>query len=311
MTAAHVPVLLSECLHWLDPHPSGRFVDCTLGAGGHAVALLDRTAPTGSLLALDADPESVRFAEQSLAAYGSRVEVVHSSFRYLAAVADRFGFSEVDGVLMDLGLSSVQLATSTRGFAFSLDGPLDMRFDPTTGRTAAELLASEPQEEIERIIRTFGEEPRARFIAKSIVRARAERPIDTTGRLADVVMRAAGAFRGRIHPATRVFQALRIAVNEELTALSEALPQALGLLRHQGRLAVISFHSLEDRIVKTFLRERAGLAPPEEQRALPLRPQERVPEIRLLSKHPIAPGAEELAANPRSRSAHLRVAERL
>jgi len=206
----------------------------------------------------------------------------------------------------------VQLARGERGFSCSQEGPLDLRFDPAAGRTAADLTATAPAEELERVLRSFGEEPSARRIASSIVRARAERAIATTQQLADVVSRAVGGRHGRLHPATRVFQALRIAVNDELTALREALPQALALLRPRGRLAVISFHSLEDRIVKTFLRERAGLIPPPGQRALPiLQPPPPVPELRLLNKRPIGPTPEELERNPRSRSARLRAAERI
>jgi len=311
-SASHVPVLLDECLELLDPRPGQQFIDATVGSGGHAAAILERTAPGGRLLGLDADAEALPIARARLAEFGDRVELVHSSFRHLERVSAEHGFVGVDGLIMDLGLSSVQLARGERGFSFSRQGPLDMRFDRASGETAAELIASAPTEEIEQVLRSFGEEPAARRIAARIAQARTEQAIDTTQRLVDVVASTVGGRRGRLHPATRVFQALRIAVNEELTALKEALPQALALLRPRGRLAIISFHSLEDRIVKTFLRERAGLLPPPGQRALPiLQPPPPTRELRLLNKRPLGPSAEELERNPRSRSARLRAAERV
>jgi len=236
---------------------------------------------------------------------------VHENFRSLAEVAAREGFAEVDGVLMDLGFSSRQMDGEGRGFSFQRDELLDMRYDEASGTPAAEFLASAPVEEIERVLREYGEEPHARRIARDLVAVRTEHPVRSTSELANLVTRAVHGRHGRVHPATRTFQALRIAVNDELGALGEALPQAVGLLRSGGRLAVISFHSLEDRIVKTFFRRLAGQVPDATPRHLPIAAERPAPELRILTPHPVTPSAEEVAANPRSRSARLRVAERL
>lgn len=309
--ATHVPVLVRETVDLLQPQPGGRFIDCTAGGGGHSAAILDLTSPDGALLALDADPAAVADVRARLAPYGDRAQVAHANFRSLREVAERRGFAPVDGVLMDLGLSSRQLEAAGRGFSFSRDDLLDMRYDPTVGRTAAEYLASASEEEIELALRSYGEEPRANRIAREIVAARDRAPMATTAQLAALVRRAVGGRRGRIHPATRTFQALRIAVNQELDALAEALPQAVDLLRRGGRLAVICFHSLEDRIVKNFMRRLAGRASEPTPRGLPLPPLREAPTLRIVTPRPLSPSAEEVAANPRSRSARLRVAERL
>jgi 16S rRNA (cytosine1402-N4)-methyltransferase len=239
------------------------------------------------------------------------VTLVHRNFRVLGEVAERTGFRAVDGVLLDLGISSAQLEASGRGFTFAGDEPLDLRLDPTTGPTAADIIAEAPRAEIEQILRRFGEEPRAGTIAARIEAARALKPITTTRQLVALIPWTRDRDRRRIHPATRTFQALRIAVNDELGALAEVLPQALAALRRGGRLAVISFHSLEDRIVKTFFRQRAGLISDLVDPKLPVRPSTQPPELRILTRRPVVRSPEEIARNRRSRSARLRVAERL
>jgi len=308
----HIPVLLSECIEWLDPKPGGRFIDCTVNGGGHAAAILEGTEPDGPLLGLDADPNAVARARARLAPYGERAHVVHANFRTLGPTARAEGFDPVDGVLMDLGFSSLQLETSGRGFSFNRDEPLDMRFDPSSGSSVAEILAAASREDIAQALYQLGEEPQSRRIAEAIVSARESEPIDTSARLADLVSRAVGGRKGRhLHPATRTFQGLRIFVNDELGALSEALPQAVELLRRGGRLAVISFHSLEDRIVKTFFRREAGLLQEAAPRGLPIPAAPSTARLRILTRHPVPPSPEERERNPRSRSARLRVAERI
>lgn len=301
----HVPVMLPEVLHQLAPRPGGRYVDATAGGGGHSAALLDGSAPDGKVLSLDADPHAVTRLEARLAGFGARSVVAHANFRSVAATARRLGFAAVDGILMDLGLSSDQLADPSRGFAMLADGPLDMRFDPADPVTAADLVNGLSETELADLIYRYGEDRLSRRIARAIVAAR---PLLTTGELASVIAAAVGR-RERIHPATRTFQALRIAVNDELATLDEALPQAVALLGPSGRLAVISFHSLEDRIVKQFFRTEAQdcLCPPE----LPVCTCQHKASIRVLTKRAIQPSAAEVALNPRSRSAKLRVAERL
>jgi 16S rRNA (cytosine1402-N4)-methyltransferase len=306
----HVSVLTAECIRLLAPRPGGRFVDCTVDGGGHSAEILQRTAPDGPHLALDADPEAVERARERLSLFGDRVHVVHANFRFVDAVARDLGFSDADGILMDLGLSSDQLAAPNRGFSFNRDEPLDMRFDPTQGEAAADYLASASQAEIEQTLRGFGEEPAARRIATAIVASRERGGLRTSGELAALVRRVHGGRQGAIDPATRTFQALRIAVNDELGTLRDALPRAIGMLRHGGRLAVISFHSLEDRIVKTLFRRLAGREPDPTPRGLPPAAKEPA-EIRILTPRPIRPSAAEVAGNARSRSARLRVAERI
>lgn len=304
-STVHVPVLLAEVLDLLAPRPGGLYVDATAGGGGHSQALLQRSAPDGRVLSLDADPAAVSRLRTALSPYGQRSVVVYANFRHLAAVARSAGFNAVDGVLMDLGLSSDQLADGGRGFSFLADGPLDMRFDPAQTTTAADLVNGLSEQELADLIYTLGEDRLARRIARAIVAAR---PIRTAGQLAEVIAQAVGR-RERIHPATRTFQALRMAVNDELAALAEALPQAVDLLRPGGRLAVISFHSLEDRTVKQFMqREARGcLCPP----SAPVCTCRHRASLRLITRKPVQPGAEEVLRNPRSRSARLRVAEKL
>src|SRR5215212_6164158 len=291
----HLPVLLDAVLDWLRPASGGRYVDATVGNGGHAAAILECSGPNGRLLGLDADPEAVEVARARLAPFGERATIVNASFRAMAAVVEAEGFGPVDGVLMDLGISSRQLDTGGRGFSFRREEPLDMRFDPAAGESAAELLARADEEEIADILYQYGEEYRSRRIARAIVRQRGRAPIATTTDLVAVVESALGPRRGRIHPATKSFQALRIAVNDELGALEETLPAAAGLLGPGGRVAVISFHSLEDRRVKQFFRAGGGPAAP----------------LAELTRKPVAPAPEESERNPRARSAKLRVAERI
>jgi 16S rRNA (cytosine1402-N4)-methyltransferase len=248
---------------------------------------------------------AVALAGEQLAEFGKRVTLVQGNFAGLEEIASGHGFCPVDGILLDLGLSSLQLEAAGRGFSFQLDGPLDMRFDPSQPTTAADLVNTLSRQELADILSRYGEERQARRIARAIV---AERPINTTGELAALVERTVGR-RGRIHPATQTFQALRIAVNEELECLAEALPQALGLLMPGGRLTIISFHSLEDRLVKEFFRREARdcLCPPE----VPICTCDHRATLGIVTKKPIRPSAEEVAANPRSRSAKLRIAYRL
>ncbi len=301
----HVPVLYDEVLAGLDVRPGQRYIDGTLGAGGHAAGILAASAPDGQLLGLDADPEAAEFARKILAPFGERLIVRVANFRRLSKVAEPLGFGQVAGILLDLGFSSRQLADAGRGFSFSLEGPLDMRLNPTQGQSAAELVNDLPEAELADVLWRYGEERHSRRIARAIVAAR---PLETTGQLADVVARTIGR-REKIHPATRTFQALRIAVNEELEALAEALPQARDLLQPGGRLAVIAFHSLEDRLVKRFFRRQAQdcICPPE----LPVCSCEHRATLRIVTRKPIRPAADEIEQNPRSRSARLRIAQRL
>jgi len=304
-TQEHVPVLFDEVLRGLQVRPGGCYVDATLGAGGHAAGILRASAPDGRLLGLDADPEAAAFARQALAPFGQRATVVAANFRQVGEVAVAQGFQPVAGVLLDLGLSSRQLADAQRGFAFSQDGPLDMRFDPTQGQPASELVNYLPEVDLADLLWRYGEERRSRRIARAIVAAR---PVATTGQLAELVARTIGR-REKIHPATRTFQALRIAVNDELEALAEALPQARDLLEPGGRLAVIAFHSLEDRWVKHFFQQEARdcICPPER----PVCTCGHRATLRIITRRPVQPSEQEVARNPRSRSAKLRVAERL
>jgi 16S rRNA (cytosine1402-N4)-methyltransferase len=306
-------VLAEEVLVMLAPRSGSLQIDATLGGGGHTERILEATNPDGRLLGLDADPAAVARVERRLRPiYGDRLVLRQSNFRELAEVAPQAGFGAVDGTLFDLGLSSFQLADTERGFGFRAGGPLDMRFDTSRGVPAAELLATLDAAELTALFRRSGEEPKAGRIARAIVDARREAPIETAEELATLVERVVPPNprqRRRTHPATRVFQALRIAVNEELEALEAGLAAAVDLLRPGGRLVVLSYHSLEDRIVKRFLAaERRGcVCPPE----LPVCVCGRNPRVRLLTRRSVTPTPEEVAANPRSRSARLRAAERL
>ncbi len=291
----HEPVLWNEVMAALSPRSGGTYIDATVGSGGHASGILELSSPDGSLLAIDRDPQALSVAQAVLEKFGSRVTLTQGSFACLVDIARSRGYYPADGVLLDLGLSSLQLSTAERGFSFQLDGPLDMRFDTTSDTTAADLVNNVAEEELANLIYRFGEERRSRRIARTIVRGR---PVRTTLELANLVVRAVGR-RGRIHPATKTFLALRIAVNDELSVLAEGLRQATATLAPGGRLAVIAFHSLEDRIVKEYFRARStGQADGQ-------------PALRVVTRKPIQASAGERVANPRSRSAKLRVAERL
>ena len=297
----------------LSPAPGSLQIDATVGGGGHTERILEAANPDGRLLGLDADRAAIaRVARRLRPRFGDRLTLRRANFRDLARVAPAAGFSAVDGCLFDLGLSSNQLADRSRGFGFRAGGPLDMRYDDRRGVPAAELLASLNVAELQGLLRRYGEEPFAGRIARAIVHARDAGPIRTAEGLAALVERVApgrAPGRRRIHPATRVFQALRIAVNEELDALDAGLRAAVELLRPGGRLVVLSYHSLEDRIVKRFLQaERLGCTCPPE---LPVCVCGRAPRLRLVTPRGITPGAIELAANPRARSARLRAAERI
>jgi len=303
--AVHVPVLCDEVMRWLEPESGEGYIDATVGLGGHAQGILECSSPNGRLLAMDRDPEALRRARERLSAYGDRVVFAQTRHVDLAGVARQKGFGQVAGILFDLGVSTMQLMDPTRGFSFKEDGPLDMRMGPNARVTAEEIVNTWPQSELARIIYEYGEERYARRVARAIC---ARRPLHTTRELAGVVARAVRG-RGRIHPATRTFQALRIAVNDELDSLATALPQAVALLAPGGRLLVIAFHSLEDRIVKRFmLSESTGcICPPGTLQCV----CEHQASLRRLTKKPVRPSEEEVARNPRSRSARLRVAMRL
>jgi 16S rRNA (cytosine1402-N4)-methyltransferase len=309
----HLPVMSDEVLEALAPRPGTSHVDATLGGGGHAERILEASDPDGRLLGLDADGAAIARVRARLAPrFGDRVTLRQANFRELASVAPGAGFEAVDGCLFDLGLSSFQLADEDRGFGIRTGGPLDMRFDTGRGVPAAELLATLDQIELTALLRRYGEEPFAGRIARAIVEARRTSPVRTAEELAALVSRVApgrAPGRRRVHPATRVFQALRIAVNEELEALEAALAAAMDLLRPGGRLVVLSYHSLEDRIVKRFFQaERRGcVCPP----AAPVCVCGRLPRLRLLAPKGLVPSPGEIAANPRARSARLRAAERL
>lgn len=304
-----MPVLLPEVLEGLLVRSGASFVDCTAGGGGHSAAILAASAPEGRLLALDADPAAIRRVGERLHSEvtGGRLVLVQASFERLAQVAHEQGFAAVDGVLLDLGISSFQLETPERGFAMLLDGPLDMRFDPQATLNAADIVNEWDERSLADLLYRYGEETQSRRIARYLVQ---HRPLRTTTELAEAIERAVGGRRGsRIHPATRSFQALRIAVNRELEQLEQVLPQALQLLTPGGRLAVISFHSLEDRIVKQWMQAEARSYVPEPR--LPQGGYDRAPALRIVSRKPIEAGEAEVAQNPRSRSAKLRIAERL
>jgi 16S rRNA (cytosine1402-N4)-methyltransferase len=307
MTASlqHAPVLLEEAVDALNLRPDGIYVDCTLGRGGHSRAILKRLGAQGRLLALDRD----RAAIEAVRDIGDdRFEAVHASFAEIDKVLERSSIAAVDGVLLDLGVSSAQLDDARRGFSFRREGPLDMRMDDSRGHTAGEWLATAPEGEIREVIARYGEERFAKQIAAALVAARAQRPLVSTRELAGIVAKAVRSREAGQDPATRTFQAVRIHVNQELTQLSLVLPRAVEALRPGGRLVVISFHSLEDRIVKQFMRDqaRADRLPLD----LPVRAKELPPaRLRIVGK-PIRPGAEEIQANPRARSAIMRVAER-
>lgn len=318
----HIPVLVEEVLDALrvDDRPDGRFVDGTLGAGGHAAALL-AAAPQARLLGLDRDPVALALAQERLAPYRERVTICHASYEQIGTLVSRWMNDQmgecagtgppasVDGILFDLGISSMQVDDPARGFAFRENGPLDMRFDPAGGGvTAADVVNTWDEEALADILYRYGEERHSRRIARAIIARRETRPLATTRELAEVVLAAYRGPRQKIHPATRTFQALRIVVNDELVAIERVLPRAIDLLRDGGRLAVISFHSLEDRIVKTaFKLASAECICPSHQ---PICTCNHVPLVRVITRKPVVPTAQEVDTNPRARSAKMRVVER-
>jgi 16S rRNA (cytosine1402-N4)-methyltransferase len=313
LPTVHVPVMADEVVEMLAPVAGSRHIDATLGGGGHAERILEASDPDGRLLGLDADGAAIARVRARLAPrFGPRLDLRQANFRELAVVAPEAGFDAIDGCLFDLGLSSFQLADAERGFGFRTGGPLDMRFDPDRGVPASDLIATLDAAELTALFRQYGEEPFAGRIARAIVETRRTTPIQTAEELAALIARVAPSRapgRRRVHPATRVFQALRIAVNEELDALQAGLAAAVDLLRPGGRLVVLSYHSLEDRIVKRFLQaERRGCTCPTE---VPVCVCGRKPRLRLLSPKGLVPTAAEISANPRARSARLRAAERM
>jgi 16S rRNA (cytosine1402-N4)-methyltransferase len=305
LTSTHTPVLLAEVLQALTVQPGGRYIDATLGGGGHAAAILEYSAPGGQLLGIDADPIAVKIARERFRGSRDSILIVNDNFANLRSICIKHDFFPVHGILFDLGLSSLQLDGSGRGFSFQHDAPLDMRFNPTQVTTAADIVNNASEMKLANIIRTYGEESHSHRIARSIVK---ERPIETTGQLARIIEKTVGR-RGRLHPATRTFQALRVAVNHELENLEAALKQAVDLLGYEGRLVVITYHSLEDRIVKQFTQKEARgcICPP----GTPTCVCGHTPSLRLVNKKVIVPTAAEIRANPRSRSAKLRAAERI
>ena len=295
----HQPVLLDEVLHWLDPKPGGTYCDATVGLGGHARGILERSSPDGRLIGIDRDRDALATATEALATFGDRVTLVHARFGEVRRVLNDLHAVPVDGFLVDLGVSSPQLDRAERGFSFQRSGPLDMRMDQSQGETVADLLRRVDEIELGRILRDLGEERYAARIARAIMEARDKGELSSTGTLGAVVARAMPHHERHKNPATRTFQALRIAVNEELAQLDQFLSQLADCLRPGGRVCVIAFHSLEDRIVKRKLRElaaRGGSEPP---------------RLRLLNKHVVVAGDDERRRNPRARSAKLRAAERI
>lgn len=301
----HTPVMLEETVQALAVQPGGRYIDATVGTGGHAAAILEHSYPGGQLLGIDADPQAIRIARERLTSYVGSCLLINDNFANLEAICIKYDFFPVHGILFDLGISSLQLDSAERGFSFRLDGPLDMRFSPKEKLTAADIVNTYSRDELARLIWTYGEERYSRRIADHIAR---KRPIRTTLELARIIEEGVPG-RGKIHPATRTFQALRIAVNHELSNLESALNQAINLLGARGRLVVISYHSLEDRIVKQFMQteSRDCICPPE----APTCTCEHIARLRLITRKVIGPSPVEIEANPRSRSAKLRAAERI
>jgi 16S rRNA (cytosine1402-N4)-methyltransferase len=306
LAPAHIPVLVEETIQALAVQPGGRYIDCTLGGGGHAAAILENSSPGGQLLGIDADPKAIRVARGNLEAYSNSVLLINDNFINLQAICYKNDFLPVNGIVFDLGLSSLQLNGNGRGFSFQQKEPLDMRLNPSQTLTAADIVNNYSEAELANIIREYGEEGYSRQIARRIVK---ERPIETTLQLARTVERVIGGRRGRIHPATKTFQALRMAVNRELENLESALTQAVDLLGFEGRLVVISYHSLEDRLVKQFMQRESKdcICPP----SVPTCVCGHTASLRLIKKRVIIPSPAEVQANPRSRSARLRVAERV
>src|SRR5512138_3344606 len=305
MNTPHQPVLYQEIIHALQPRRGSRYVDGTVGAGGHARGILEASAPDGQLLGLDVDPQALALARKTLAPYEGRIHLAQASYTSLHAQLAQYHWDAVDGILLDLGASSMQFDMPERGFSFLQDAPLDMRFGPHVSQTAADLVNEYSERELADLLYQYGEERDSRKIARAIVKAR---PIHTTRELVAVIESVSPRRGDRVHPATRTFQALRIAVNEELASIQEVLPQAVTALRSGGRLAVISFHSLEDRIVKDIFREQSKdlINPPYER----IYEQERSAVLKEVNRKPLTPSDDEIKNNPRARSAKLRIIEK-
>lgn len=302
----HTPVLLEEVLHYLQCGPGKLYIDCTIGEAGHAEQILEKSSPNGELIGLDRDQEILKKASERLEKYGHRVHLIQDTFKNIKTIISELGFVSGDGLLIDLGISTFHFQSPERGFSLQFDGPLDMRLDQRNSLTAAKIVNQWEEKELSRIFWQYGEERWSRQIARSICSARQERPLETTGELAELAKSAIPAKyqSRRIHPATKIFQALRIVVNEELTGLDQVLADAVEVLKPGARLCVISFHSLEDRIVKRSFRRLSHGA------VSPIWGGEASPKLKLITKKPIVPSQAELAQNWRARSAKLRVAER-
>lgn len=307
----HTPVLLQAVLHSLVCKPGGIYVDGTVGGSGHALGILNEISPDGVLVGVDRDSDAIRVSRKRLECFGDRAVLVKDNFANIKSILEALKVKKVDGILLDLGVSSYQLTTADRGFSFSADAPLDMRMDRERPGSAYDLVNNLPERELENIIREYGEEFRARKIVKYIAVRRNQHPIMTTGELAAVVVEAVKGSRmkERIHPATKTFQALRIAVNDELSSLRRALDDGIDLLNEGGRFSVISFHSLEDRIVKNTFRtwEKGCVCPP----SFPQCVCNREKKVTVITRKPVKPSQDEINSNPRARSARLRTAERV
>jgi 16S rRNA (cytosine1402-N4)-methyltransferase len=298
--------MLNECIGSLQIQRGGRYIDCTVGGGGHAAAIMEECSPGGQLLGIDADPSAITVAKKKLKTYGGDAILLNENFKYLDSICSRYNFKPVNGILFDLGMSSLQLDEAGRGFSFKQDSPLDMRFSDSQTLTAADIINTYSESELSGLLNKYGEERKSRQIAGRIV---ARRPLRTTLELSQVVEQAVGGIRGRIHPATRTFQALRIAVNGELENLELALNQAVDLLGSGSRLVVISYHSLEDRLVKSLFRRESQwcICPP----GMPTCICGHMPRLMVVTKKPLKPSAAEVRSNPRSRSARMRGVERI
>ncbi len=303
---SHLSVLYHETIAALAPKAGGRYIDGTVGAGGHALGILEMSSPTGQLLGLDLDPQALALAREKLAPFGSRAILRQASYISMVDQMGALGWPAVDGIIIDLGVSSMQLDTAQRGFSFRAEAPLDMRFNPDGHVTAADLVNGLSERELADILYQYGEERKSRQIARAII---AQRPVRTTKELADIVLRVIRPKRGQAHPATRTFQALRIATNDELLAVEAVLPLAVESLASGGRLAIIAFHSLEDRLVKRFFRQESQdcICPPRQ----PVCNCDHKAALRAITRRPIRPEDFEIQTNPRARSAKLRVAEKL
>ena len=301
----HIPVLYQDIILALNPKSGRRYVDGTLGAGGHAAGILIESSPDGELLGLDVDPQALELARKNLSKFGERATIIKASYTTLTEQLAKVGWKRIDGMVLDLGASSMQFDSPERGFSFQTSGDLDMRFDPTNSLTAKHLVNDLSESDLAELIFRFGEEPRSRQIAKAILTAR---PINTTRQLAELIS-SISSKREKLHPATRTFMALRIAVNDELSSIRKVLPQAIHALGKGGRLAVISFHSLEDRLIKEFFRKESNdcLCPPRQ----PICTCGHKASIHELNRRPIIPTDQESSQNPRSRSAKLRVVEKI